>query len=74
MVGAPPRLDADPGRTDHDVLAVLFEIIVVNAKARLGLKPVGGQSLYPERGSGHQLLGGTAKSCGRAMAVGPSGN
>jgi uncharacterized protein (DUF486 family) len=38
------------------------------------LEPAGNQSLYPERGSGHQLLGGTAKSCGRAMAVGAGGN
>jgi hypothetical protein len=78
-------MDADPGRIDHDVLAPLFEIAVLNAKARRPpislsipqcetLEPVDDQSPYPERGSGGQLLGGTAKSCGRAMAVGPGGN
>jgi len=85
MVGADPGLDDDSRRVDLSARPVFFEIVFVNAKARRPsislsilkgetLEPGGAQSPYPERGSGHQLLGGTAKSCGRAMAAGPGGN
>ena len=74
MVGAYPGLDADSVRIAGACVAALFEVAVVIAKARLTLEPTGGQGLYPERGSGHQLLGGTAKSCGRAMAAGQFDN